>query len=247
MAWLKLWCLIMASVTLAGCGGASANGGSASGSATTASYDFVVPPVNSQRVYGRTMVDNFSNTTTNSFTETVVAANADGTFQVLREDPDNDSFILHGIDYASPSETLTNNSSGQTLSYLVNGIQITCTYSPHGGGPTYPVSIGVSWSIAYTNSCDEITQPTYAYQQTGSVIDVESVTVPAGTFSALKLQSTVVWTDSQGMIHNQAITNWRDTATGVSVMQAYAYTYGGRLSSNAYPVSETIVLQSGAP
>jgi hypothetical protein len=242
---LKMKFLALAAMAmLAGCGG----GGNATGGSTaTTTYDFVVPQVNSQRVYGETIVDNSSNTINESYTETVLQANADGTFEVLKEDPSNNSITFNGTTYSISPETFTNNRSGQPLSYLTGGNHVTCTYSPHGAGAPYPVSIGTSWSTNFTIACNATVPNTNSFQQTGSVIDVESVTVPAGTFSALKVESTLVWTDANGMIHNAAITNWRDAATGVSVKQESTFTYGGTLSTNGYPISETIVLQSGVP
>ena len=85
---------------------------------------------------------------------------------------------------------------------------------------------------------------TETYEQTGSVVDVESVTVPAGTFSALKLQSTVTWTDSQGTTRTETVTNWRDTATSHSVKENITVVVGGTPPTTGYPVSRKYVLES---
>jgi hypothetical protein len=58
-----------------------------------------------------------------------------------------------------------------------------------------------------------------SYSQSGPVVDVEAVTVPAGTFVAIKLQSTVTWTGSGGTTRTQTITNWRGLAAAYSVKQ----------------------------
>jgi len=63
-----------------------------------------------------------------------------------------------------------------------------CTYSPHGPGPGYPLTVGATWTVQYTLTCG--TETPVAHTQNGNVLDVESVTVPAGTYTALKLQST---------------------------------------------------------
>jgi carbohydrate-binding DOMON domain-containing protein len=65
------------------------------------------------------------------------------------------------------------------------------------------------------------------YSQMGSVIDVELVTVPAGTFSAIKLQSTLTWTDTLGTTRTQTVTNWRDVATSIWVKEEISYAYSG--------------------
>jgi hypothetical protein len=70
------------------------------------------------------------------------------------------------------------------------------------------------------------------------------VSVPAGTFNAIKLQSTISWTDAQGTMRTQTITNWRDVLTSVSVKQSVSIAYAGTLPTNGYPVSRQIVLQS---
>jgi hypothetical protein len=57
------------------------------------------------------------------------------------------------------------------------------------------------------------TAPPVSYTQSGSVVDVEAVTVPVGTFTAIKLQSTVTWTSPGGATRTQTVTNWRDVAT----------------------------------
>jgi hypothetical protein len=68
--------------------------------------------------------------------------------------------------------------------------------------------------------------------------------VPAGTFNAIKLQSTVSWTDAQGTMRTQTVTNWRDVLTSVSVKESISITYAGTPLTGGYPVSRQIVLQS---
>jgi hypothetical protein len=104
------------------------------------------------------------------------------------------------------------------------------------------VQVGMSWSLGYTYDCNGGAPITYA--QSGSVLDVESVTVPAGTFSAIKIQSTLTWTDSQGTTRTQTITNWRDVATSISVKQDFSIAYSGTLPTTGYAVSREILLES---
>ena len=80
----------------------------------------------------------------------------------------------------------------------------------------------------------------------GSVVDVESVTVPAGTYSAIKLQSTVTWTNSAGTTRTQTITNWRDVVTSVSVKQEISIAYSGTIPTTGYVVSREILLQTSS-
>jgi hypothetical protein len=139
--------------------------------------------------------------------------------------------------------TVTNNASGQELTDVyTNGAVITCTFDPHGFGPDFPVQVGQTWTLDYTYSCNSMAPTTYT--QMGSVIDVESVTVPAGTFSAIKLQSTLTWTDTLGTTRTQTVTNWRDVATSISVKEEISYSYSGTLPTNGYPMSRVDLLLS---
>lgn len=166
---------------------------------------------------------------------------------VLQEDPNHESVIVNGTNYSVATETVTLNTSGQELSYTPGGAvgeAILCTFTPHGPGPDFPVIVGTSWTLDYTFACG--TQTPTPYMQSGSVVDVESIAAPAGTYSALKLQSTLMWTDSQGTTRTQTITNWRDTATSVSVKQSITISYSGPLPTSGYPVSREIVLESAS-
>jgi hypothetical protein len=61
---------------------------------------------------------------------------------------------------------------------------------------------------------------------------------------ALKLQSTLSWTDHQGTMHTQTITNWRDITTMYSVEEEISISYSGVPPAHGYPVSVKNVLQS---
>jgi hypothetical protein len=229
-------------VAATGCGGGS---GSGSSSGSGQSYVFVPPAINSVRSYTETVVDNSNNTIDESFTVTGTALNSDGTYVELSEDPSHNTFIVNGTNYSIPTETETFNDSGQETSYVytaAGGVLVTCTFDPHGDGPDFPLSVGNTWTLNYTFACGS-GSPT-SYSQVGSVVDVESVTVPAGTYSAIKLQSTVTWTDAGGTTRTQTVTNWRDVATLASVKQQISIAYSGTLPTTGYAVSREILLQA---
>jgi hypothetical protein len=230
---------------LCACGGGGANSGSPAGSSAATNYSFVIPQLNSQRIYTESIIDNSSNTINLSYTDTVTAVNTNGTYVVLEADPNNNSTTVNGTTYAIQPDSITLNNSGQPLSSLNNNTQIACTTSPHGAGPTYPIAIGNTWSINYTVTCGS--NASTSYSQTGTVIDLESVTMPAGTYSSLKVQSAINFTDSNGTIHNQSFTTWRDSNTGAVLKQLVVYTYSGTPLTHGYPVTNTVVLQSGTP
>jgi hypothetical protein len=227
----------LVTVILAGCGGDSDN--------NAVSYGFVTPVLNSQRLYSETIVDNDNSTIDIAYTDTVTALKSDGTYAVLQQDTSSTPITVDGVNWAVTTETLQENAIGQTTSYsYVNGsgTTVVCTEAPHGSGPDYPLSVGMTWSLTFQLSCNggAATQ----YQQNGTVVDLESVTVPAGTFNALKLQSTLTWTDSQGTQRTQTITNWRDVQTSVSVKQSVTIAVAGTAPTTAYAVSREIQLTS---
>lgn len=239
---MDLAATVMVATLMTGCGG----GGGGGTSPLSATYNFVTPAVASQRSYSRTIVDNSNNTINLSFNDTVTTVNPDGSYVLLQEDPADESVTLNGTTYAIVKETMNLNDSGQETSYsytAANGRAVTCTFSPHGAGPDFPVTIGMSWTLEYTFACAADSPVTY--RQMGSVADLEAVTVPAGTFSALKLQSTLSWTDLDGTTITQTVTNWRDVRTMFSVKEIVAIAYSGTIPANGRAVNTETVLESG--
>jgi hypothetical protein len=112
----------------------------------------------------------------------------------------------------------------------------------NGAGPNWPVQVGQTWSLDYTLTCG--TTISVAYTQTGSVVGVESVTVPACTFTAIKMQTTITWTSVGGTTRTETTANWRDAATSHSVKQVISIAVSGTLPTTGYPVSRQIELQS---
>jgi hypothetical protein len=239
------WLVILSAqvLVLSGCGGGG-GGGNYTGSGTA--YAFVPPVVNSTRTYSETIVDNANNTILIGYTQTVTAVAADGTITEMQQSTTGSSTIVNGTNYALLTETETyDGSSGQETSYTytaAGGDAVTCVFDPRDGGPDFPLRVAQTWTIDYTFACGSESPVTY--EQTGSVVDVESVTVPGGTFTALKLQSTVTWTDLKGTTRTQTVTNWRDTATSHSVKEDITIAVGGALPATGYAVSREILLEN---
>jgi hypothetical protein len=230
-------------LTLSGCGGGGDND---PGSGTA--YAFVPPVVNSTRTYSETIVDNADNTIHIGYTQTVTAVAADGTITETQQSTTGGSSIVNGTNYAPLTETETyDGTSGQETSYTytaASGNAVTCNYDPRDGGPDFPLKVAQTWTIDYTFACGS--EASVTYEQTGTVVDVESVTVPGGTFTALKLQSTVTWTDLQGTMRTQTVTNWRDTATSHSVKEDITIVVSGILPTTGYAVSREILLENSS-
>jgi hypothetical protein len=226
------------SVSLASCGGDSD-----APSYDAKSYGFVPQALHTQRVYQETIVDNQNNTIDISYTDTVSAVNSDGTYAVVQSNAG--PVVIDGVNWAVRNETQQHNNLGQMTGYsYVNpkGETVTCTATPHGEGPDLPLTVSMTWSIDFQVNCSDGSQ--VAYEQNGGVSDIESVTVPAGTFMALKVMSLLSWTDAQGTERFQNITNWRDTVTMASVKETVTVGYAETLPQKAYAVSREIELTS---
>jgi len=226
---------------LAACGG----GGGSSPSSAQRTYAYVTPKQNSQRVYAVTDVDNSSNTINLISQQTVTGVNPDGTFLVSIVDPTNTSITVNGTTYSITPGLWTEDATGHDLMVTFSptgGASYTCTYTPHGLGPDFPLAIGETWQLTYTYSCHG--GAAIIFTQNGKVADAEMVTVPAGTFSAVKLQSTVTWTTPSGTMVTESITRWLDANSGQGVKETAQFSQSGTVPVNGYLVSQTVVLQT---
>jgi hypothetical protein len=219
-------------------------GGGGSGTASGTTYPYVIPALNAQSQFGVTYVDNTGNTIALTVQDTVTAVNTDGTYVIHVDNPNNNSLTVNATTYAILTEDDTLSISGQTLSYAYTpsgGSLVTCIDAPHGPGPDFPVTLGLSWTNDFTVACGAGTP--IAYSQNGSVLDLESITVPAGTFTALKLQSSVVWTTAAGIVRTEMLTTWRDASTGRVIKEVNDLSYSTP-PANGNAVAKTTVLLS---
>ena len=237
----KLWAIAFISVLAEGCGG---GGGGGNETGTAATYSFAAPKVNSQRIYAYSTVDSLNSTINQTVRDTITSVASDGSFTFVRDDPTGNSYDVNGTSYTTRTDLITENRSGQTLSdsYSAGGVPVTCKVAPHGAGPDYPVSVGQTWSLSYAVTCGTAVPTSYA--EAGSVIGVEAVTVPAGTFSAVKTQSTSTSTDPSGTTRTESITTWRDIATAAVVKRIINVAYSGTPLLHGYPVTTVSTLQS---
>ena len=245
-AYLMTTTLMTAGLTACGGGGedGSNSGGNSGGTGT--SYAFVPPVVGSSRVYSETIVDNSNNTIEGlAYMKSVESVATDGTITEQQQETTGPGASINGTIYSIATETQVYNGFGRETSYTYtesDGSPGSCTYSPRAGGPVPPLQVGQTWQLNYTLTCNG--NPAIGYAQNGSVVDVESVTVPAGTYTALKLESTTVWTDSAGTTHTQTTTDWLDTASFHSVKESDTFVDSGTMPTNGYAVSRQIELSS---
>ncbi len=214
---------------LVGCGGES--------SGPTASYAFAPPPMSSQRTYAVTDV-NPTSTSVNTVIQTVTKVNPDGSFSYHEDVPPG--IPINGPNY-QPGD-YTDDSSGHLLTFTPI-VGFPCTATPRGPGPIFPVTVGEKWQWMYGYLCAPPGSlvPVPLYTETGSVADIESITVPAGTFAAVKLQSTITW--QTGLCNGgctETLTLWLSVANGELVKSTANYNYGtsGTLTTTAL-LSET--------
>jgi len=236
--------LVAAGLLISACGGGGSNNMAPTNPSPT--YYFVTPALNAQYVYAQTIVDNSANTINETVALLVTAVQGSGAYTEQQSDPTGTVVTVNGVTYSVLDESINFNPEGQATTYSfmpANGSLTTCTYTPSAGGLTYPTQVGTTWTTNYTLSCGSAAPVSYTH--TGVVADVEAVTVPAGTFQALKVMSTITWTDANGTTRTQNATNWRDVNTGLSVQSVTTTAYSGTpVSAASYPVSNTRVLQS---
>lgn len=225
---------------LAACGG----GGGGTSTPPGPTYSFATPTVGEQRTYAVTDTDNSSNTINLTSQQTVTSVNSDGTFDVNIIDPTGTSVIVNGTDYSIIPGAWVEDSSGRDLSVLfspVSAPSYTCTYNPNGLGPGFPISVGQTWQLSFIETCGG---SGVSYTQTGTVEDVETIAVTAGSFKTVRLSSTVTWTTAAGGNVTETITRWVDSTTGRGVKESANFARTGVLPVSSYLVSQTVELQS---
>lgn len=226
---------------LSACGGGTAAVGFG---AVASAYKFITPAANSQSTYADTIVDNLNNTLNRTIVSTVVAVNADGSYRSTSVDPSGDSVTSGTVDHTFYPTTFALNNAGQETSETVTrpgNVVTTCTSNSHDAGPPTPLAIGQSWAFSYIPCAGA---PTFA--QTGVLVDTESVTVPAGTFTAYKFQSILSWTTADGTSVTETISHWRNASATDSriVKETTSYAYGGTPPASGSTVSMSRVLSS---
>jgi hypothetical protein len=115
-----------------------------------------------------------------------------------------------------------------------------CDYSPAWTAVPMTLSVGQSWDLSSTRTCDG---RTYHDTAKGTATGVETVTVRAGTFKALKLSYTSAWVSDLATSVTEN-TCWRDTATGQNVKCTGTNTYTPRAAGAAgtsYTYNEDLI------
>ncbi len=238
--------VVAALSVLGGCGGSDAGDpGDPPVQATT--YAEVTPPLGSLDSFQTVELDDSGNTVGRGYEERVTAVGADGSYQLTQDDPQNQTVTVDGITYhydptvRQYGPTSANNAQSQYTVTLPGGGTATCVYAVQSGEHARPFYVGQSWTTNYTVTCGTVTT---AYVSTGTVAAVESITVPAGTFTTLKETTSSSWTTAAGQKIVEHSDLWMDPSHGFfTVKRVSTYQRSGNVPLH-YVTQETVELQS---
>jgi hypothetical protein len=216
--------LFAACATLAACGG---NGDATSPppAPLPQTFSYVAPTLGSTDTWTRTLTDSVGTRVTLQLRQRVTQANPDGSEVWIYDDPTGVVETHDGLTFRTTPQVDDVSPSGNVTAYTnthLDGTQVTCTYGPAGSGTAAAnvgrvtalaarrgesFSIGQTWTSSYTISCAGQTPVTY--HATASVIGYETVSVPAGTFQAVKETVVLAYVDN-GSASTSSTTLWRD-------------------------------------
>jgi hypothetical protein len=191
----------------------SDNNSSSNGTAPQPSaYPFVPPRTSSIDTYTDTVTDVNGNRVAFQL-RSETAVEPDRTYSIAMSSP---AVVLGDQRYHRPDQIDIFDASGRLVDTRVtnaDGTQSTCTrvanftHTGQGGTPGY--NLGETWSGSFTVTCNALT---VTYTQHGEVLAAEPVTVAAGTFDAVKVQTITSWTTQDGDAITDTSLAWKDPA-----------------------------------
>lgn len=204
---------LAAALVLAACGG----GGGGSGSSTTPATTTVEKRASTGDVYTYARRDTTIGGATSSYL-------FNRQYQVVNDDGSTIDVETFSNTFLSMVTSVSAN-GGVTGWTLKNDSTVRCVYSPENLGATLPYQTGKTWDSNWTKTCG--TTVTRGRNR-GSIVSQESVTVPAGTFTAFK--EVYVVTEQQTapaseQVMTSNITCWRDVTLKQYVKCEYAMSY----------------------
>jgi hypothetical protein len=211
---------------------------------TSTAYPEVPPGAGMVDLLATTYTDSQDNKVDESVQETVTAVNPDGSYTLSSSDPSGNDVTVDGITYRYDPRVSSYDSNGRVTGYTVvhpTGT-VSCQYSDFSAARPSPLHVGDSWSYTYTFTCSD--QGPVQYTVAGQVLSAESVTVPAGTFDALKISDTVSWTSTTNEHVVESNTRWVDPANAFFTLQTQTtYARSGNVPAT-YVTAATTQLQS---
>ena len=242
----QLAAVAAACAVLAACGGNSGGDDTPTPPAGATTYPEVSPVLGQVDTFATVTTDDAANAVNRGYEERVTAAGADGSYTLEQDDPSNFTTTINGITYHYIPTVRTfgptaggNVQTGYTET-LPSGAS-KCTQAFHGAHRAVPMWVGETWSLSYTITCGSTVTN---YTDVGAVDAAESVTVPAGTFTALKMHAAISWTTAAGQNVVEQSTNWVDPAHGFfTLKREVVYQRSGTVPAH-FVTGQTVELQS---
>ncbi|GEM_PF-2193640 len=224
--------------------------------ASAKTYSFGTGVVGATSSYDEEVVDNYSDKIDLVTTDQVTNVNSDGSATQHLSEVATSASTYHGTLYGSADHTQSYDASHHLIQdYLTYEttdpgpiFSNTCSFSPSAAILPNPLYVGETWTSSWSESCSS----GYKGKSTltnGSVSGIESVTVPYGTFNALKIQYTITKINSNsGFAETDTITEWRSTNGNGLLKLAETFAYSSPPNgANGYAVSQTQVLDTVSP
>ena len=198
-------------------------------------FSYVAPALGTTDTWTRVLTDSLGTTVTLQLRQRVTQANADGSEVWTYDDPTGIVEVHDGLTFRTTPQVDDVSPGGSVTDYTnthVDGTQVTCTYGPATTGTATAnagrvtelaarrgesFSIGQTWTSTYAISC--VGQTPITYRATASVIGYETVTVPAGTFQAVK-ETVQLTYDDNGSASTANTTMWRDPAHSMFIVKS---------------------------
>lgn len=172
-----------------------------------------------------------------SYADVVTAVDADGNFTFERRTATGVAF-----------ERYQSNADGNRLSRDILGNGNHCTYDPNRNFVSFPLHVGKVWGSQWNYSC------TLGYRETANQLAAvtarETITVPAGSYDALRIRYATLFTRSNDVnlqngstgeaIYLQEATCWWATSVKRIVKCSYGNTFFGSTPPAGYLKSYTL-------
>lgn len=230
---------------LCACGGGGDDSSGPGSSSQPVTYPKTTPVAGSLDVFATAYTDSANNTVTQHWQQQVTTTNTDGSYSLEQTDPTNATVTVDGITYHVSPRAENFAADGHAIDYTVTHPDAStdhCSYANFTGNRKLPLSVGESWTNDFTIACADGTSTAYTVSET--VVSAEQVTVPAGTFSALKEQMTSTWTTPRGEHVVETETHWIDPARSFFTLKSTStYVRTGTVPS-VYVTGQTTELQS---
>ncbi|HEY9029558.1 MAG TPA: hypothetical protein VIP05_35045 [Burkholderiaceae bacterium] len=209
------------------------------------SYDYVAPGVGGSDTWLRTLTDDQGHAVDMQLRVRFTQANPDGTMVWTFDDPTGVDVAQDGLTFRVVPEVEDVSATGGALDYTLTRVDGSTEHCVYGAGNGTGVAaadaaahrlavlaatraeglvVGKTYTGSFTITCAG--QPAITYHSTAIVEGLEDVTVPAGTFHALREQINQDWVVG-GFTNTSSTTMWRDTAHSLlPVMSIQDTTHG---------------------